>query len=243
MLDPGVADHLRDAAEALCHETGMVLVDHSIQIPNLAAQWMMGNLATLLADLQTEWPKCAPLLTEELATGIRMSTAMYNLHTAAVAEKRRVQANEAMAEAFDQFDLLLCATNPGPAFDAEASMSATDTGFVGRAQNSRAAKYAFRGSMGLIGAMATFAPKSPNAIMDYATEKFPELTSMGALTMISNLCGNPAVSIPCGTIGGLPVGVQVCASHHADKLLFDVALAYERMDPWPLVAPSVADCY
>jgi aspartyl-tRNA(Asn)/glutamyl-tRNA(Gln) amidotransferase subunit A len=31
----------------------------------------------------------------------------------------------------------------------------------------------------------------------------------------------------------------VLARHHADELLFDVALAVERARPWPLVAPSV----
>jgi aspartyl-tRNA(Asn)/glutamyl-tRNA(Gln) amidotransferase subunit A len=61
---------------------------------------------------------------------------------------------------------------------------------------------------------------------------------MGALTMISNLYGNPAVSIPAGFVDGLPVGMQVLAPHHADALLFDVALAVERETPWPLVATA-----
>ena len=50
--------------------------------------------------------------------------------------------------------------------------------------------------------------------------------------------GNPAVSIPAGTIDGLPMGLQVLAPHHRDGLLFDVALAVERERPWPLVAPT-----
>ncbi len=61
---------------------------------------------------------------------------------------------------------------------------------------------------------------------------------MGALTMISNLFGNPAVSIPAGLVDGLPVGMQVLARHHADDLLLDLALAAERATPWPLVAPG-----
>ncbi len=60
---------------------------------------------------------------------------------------------------------------------------------------------------------------------------------MGCLTIISNIYGNPAVSIPAGTVDGLPVGMQVLGRHHEDALLFDVALAAEREQPWPLVAP------
>lgn len=63
---------------------------------------------------------------------------------------------------------------------------------------------------------------------------------MGALTKVSNVSGNPAVSIPAGTMDGLPVGMQVLAPHHRDALLFDVALAAERAMPWPLVAPGGA---
>jgi aspartyl-tRNA(Asn)/glutamyl-tRNA(Gln) amidotransferase subunit A len=63
---------------------------------------------------------------------------------------------------------------------------------------------------------------------------------MGGLTIISNVYGNPAVSIPAGTVEGLPVGMQVLAAHHQDGLLFDVTLAVERERPWPMVAPTVA---
>jgi Asp-tRNA(Asn)/Glu-tRNA(Gln) amidotransferase A subunit family amidase len=64
--------------------------------------------------------------------------------------------------------------------------------------------------------------------------------NMGALTITSNICGNPAVSIPAGAVDGLPVGMQVLTRHHADALLFDVALAAERTSPWPRTAPTPA---
>jgi len=38
------------------------------------------------------------------------------------------------------------------------------------------------------------------------------------------------------SVDGLPIGMQVLARHHADELLFDVALAAERALPWPKVA-------
>jgi Asp-tRNA(Asn)/Glu-tRNA(Gln) amidotransferase A subunit family amidase len=93
------------------------------------------------------------------------------------------------------------------------------------------------GGVRLAGAVA---PKLPSAILEEVSRRFPEVVTMGALTIVSNIYGNPAVSIPAGTVDGLPVGMQVLARHHQDALLFDVALAAERERPWPLVAPTTA---
>ncbi|MEY2588055.1 MAG: aspartyl-tRNA(Asn)/glutamyl-tRNA(Gln) amidotransferase subunit, partial [Acidimicrobiaceae bacterium] len=60
----------------------------------------------------------------------------------------------------------------------------------------------------------------------------------GALTIPANICGNPACSIPAGTIEGLPVGLQVIGRHHEDALLLDLARIVEQERPWPLVAPN-----
>jgi aspartyl-tRNA(Asn)/glutamyl-tRNA(Gln) amidotransferase subunit A len=60
----------------------------------------------------------------------------------------------------------------------------------------------------------------------------------GALTIPSNIFGNPAVQIPAGTVRGLPVGLQVLARHHCEPLLLDLALLAERERPWPLTAPG-----
>jgi aspartyl-tRNA(Asn)/glutamyl-tRNA(Gln) amidotransferase subunit A len=61
----------------------------------------------------------------------------------------------------------------------------------------------------------------------------------GRLTFPANMYGNPAVSVPAGTVEGLPVGLQIIGRHHAEQLLLDAALVVERNRPWPLVAPSV----
>ena len=60
----------------------------------------------------------------------------------------------------------------------------------------------------------------------------------GALTIPSNIYGNPAASIPVGAVGGLPVGLQVLAPHHREAWLLDLMLAVERARPWPLLAPG-----
>lgn len=238
-LDPGVEEHLRAEAAALIAATGMVEVDLRIGMPNMAAQWMMGNLATALADLGDKWPACASDMTPEIALGLYTSQSLYNLRTAAVAEALRVQANEVMAAAFDAVDFVISSTNPGPAFAAEAEQSSREESLIDWAKSSNAAFYAFRCFLFGTRLASVVAPKLPSFLLDHAGRRFPELVNMGGLTIVSNIYGNPAISIPAGTVDGLPVGMQVLTRHHADDLLFAVALSVERERPWPMVAPGV----
>src|SRR5262249_11818839 len=60
----------------------------------------------------------------------------------------------------------------------------------------------------------------------------------GRLTFPANLYGCPAVSIPAGTVDGLPVGLQVVGRHFTEPLLLDCARLVERARRWPLVAPG-----
>ncbi len=238
-LDPGVEERLRDAADAMIAATGMQRVDLHVPVPNITAHWMMGNMSTALADLGDRWPSCAPRMTADIALGLYMAQSLYNLRTAATAERLRVRLNETMAAAFEQVDFLVSSTNPGPAFPAEAEQSSREESFIDWAKASPAATYAFRSVLFGTRLASVVAPKLPTAMIDLAVARFPELVNMGALTIVSNIYGNPAVSIPAGTVDGLPVGMQVLTRHHADELLFDVALAVERDRPWPLVAPTV----
>ena len=69
-----------------------------------------------------------------------------------------------------------------------------------------------------------------------AGEKSPAGNN-GALTIPANVSGNPAVSVPAGTIDGLPMGLQLMGRQHEDRMVLDLAAAWERIEPWPLVAP------
>ena len=60
----------------------------------------------------------------------------------------------------------------------------------------------------------------------------------GALTIPSNIFGNPAMQIPVGTVRGLPVGLQVLGRHHQEPLLLELARIVELERPWPLTAPG-----
>ena len=61
----------------------------------------------------------------------------------------------------------------------------------------------------------------------------------GALTIPGNISGYPAISIPAGvSSSGLPIGLQAYTRRNEDALLLDLALAMERVQPWPLVAPD-----
>jgi aspartyl-tRNA(Asn)/glutamyl-tRNA(Gln) amidotransferase subunit A len=146
-----------------------------------------------------------------------------------------------MADAFAEVDFVFAATNPSPAFAADAAMSSPSDSFVDWAKSSTVARIGFRGALGAVRAVAAAFPDVPSWLLDQVAARFPDLVQMGGLTMISNLNGNPAVSIPAGNVSGLPVGMQVLARHHADSLLFDVALAAERNSPWPLVAGERPD--
>lgn len=240
VLEPGVEANLIARAEAMIDANGMKRVEVSLEIPTLSAQWMMGNLATLLPELEDRWPACAAELTEEINLGLVLARSMYNLDTAAKAEEQRVQADEAMAQAFRECDLIVCATNPGPAFSAESGTSSPEPEIVKALKGTTIGRGFLRGIFGGVRGAASMAPGLPNKLIEIANARFPDFVAMGGLTMLANLYGNPAVSIPAGTVDGLPVGMQIMAPHHHDALLFDVARSVELNDPWPLVAPSVA---
>ncbi len=58
-----------------------------------------------------------------------------------------------------------------------------------------------------------------------------------ALEMVNNTCpfdvtGHPAMSIPCGLSGGLPVGLQLIGKHWAESTIYRAAHAFEQSGDW-----------
>ncbi|HEX2493790.1 MAG TPA: Asp-tRNA(Asn)/Glu-tRNA(Gln) amidotransferase subunit GatA [Steroidobacter sp.] len=51
-------------------------------------------------------------------------------------------------------------------------------------------------------------------------------------TIGANLAGLPAISVPCGFVNRLPVGLQIIGPHFAEAKLLNVAHAYQRETDW-----------
>jgi Asp-tRNA(Asn)/Glu-tRNA(Gln) amidotransferase A subunit family amidase len=196
VVRPEVDAAVREAGEALARDAGLRIVDVPVRLPGLGFEWAMANLSQLRRALAGLWPACKDDLTLEMAFGLDVADQMFNLEIAGKVEAQRTEANERMADVFEEVDIVVCATNPDVAFPAEIGIS-TRVGDV---------------------------------------HVGPE--NNGLLTIPANVVGNPAISVPAGTVDGLPVGMQLIGRHHDDALLLDLARVVERERPWPLVAPG-----
>jgi aspartyl-tRNA(Asn)/glutamyl-tRNA(Gln) amidotransferase subunit A len=56
-------------------------------------------------------------------------------------------------------------------------------------------------------------------------------------TIGANLAGLPAISVPCGMVRGLPVGMQIIGPHFAEERLLNVAHRYQRESDWHRQVP------
>ena len=196
VVSPKMWTVLEEAAEHLIATTGMRRVDDiDASLPRLGAAWSITGMAALAYELGDLWPACADMLTPEMRFGLSRTAGMYDTEARGKFEMRRVDLNRRMTEIFSAVDVVITASNPDVAFDAQGPLPDTFGGIVAGAGNN------------------------------------------GVLTFPANIYGNPGISIPAGTVDGLPVGLQVMARHFAEPLLLDLALAMERSRPWPLVAP------
>ena len=74
--------------------------------------------------------------------------------------------------------------------------------------------------------------------MEVAGQDVPDAGPV-PFTMLGNLCGLPAVSVPAGTTAdGLPIGLQIVARRMADEVALRLARVLELARPWPRLAPG-----
>ena len=60
----------------------------------------------------------------------------------------------------------------------------------------------------------------------------PAMFEWISYTPLQNLAGTPAISLPLGQAGGLPVGVQFAADRGQERLLLQLATQLEQAAPW-----------
>jgi aspartyl-tRNA(Asn)/glutamyl-tRNA(Gln) amidotransferase subunit A len=121
IVHPEVENIVKEAAHALVDMTGMHLVDVPVKVPENGLAWARAGLPSLIADLGDFWPECKDDLTFEIRFGMEAAPEYRAWHGASV-EKFRVEMNEAMADLFEQVDVVLCASNCMEPFKAEGPM-------------------------------------------------------------------------------------------------------------------------
>jgi aspartyl-tRNA(Asn)/glutamyl-tRNA(Gln) amidotransferase subunit A len=75
-----------------------------------------------------------------------------------------------------------------------------------------------------------FTPTTPTPAFKIGAVSDPyEMYLNDIFTCTANLAGNPAISVPIGTVNGLPIGGQIIAPHFGEEAMFAAAYAVERL--------------
>ncbi len=83
-------------------------------------------------------------------------------------------------------------------------------------------------------------PTTPTAAFEIGAKMNDPVTMYlnDIYTIGANLAGLPAISIPCGFVKGLPVGLQIVGAHFAEQRILNVAHRYQRETDWHVRAPE-----
>ncbi|KEA63045.1 Amidase [Marinobacterium lacunae] len=71
-------------------------------------------------------------------------------------------------------------------------------------------------------------PEQGCSITDYISRAFEMIGN----TAPQDITGNPAMSLPCGMVDGLPVGMMLVGRHYAESTIYQAASAFETSGDW-----------
>jgi amidase len=188
---------------------------------------VVNNAALMLEGLghtisQTKWPLPASFQDDFLA--------FWSLGAAQdIAGATKAFNRPATPEWFEPFSLRM-AQNAG---------SMTDADIGATIQRLMAASMAYNEWMKGFDIVLSPVLSSPPSPLGYLRGDVPfdtlreRLLQQVGYTLIHNVCGAPAISLPLGrSSSGLPIGVQASGALGADGLLLEVAYLFEEAMPW-----------
>jgi aspartyl-tRNA(Asn)/glutamyl-tRNA(Gln) amidotransferase subunit A len=139
VVSPAMWDVLVAAADDLIADAGFTRVDGlDTGLPRMGRAWAVSGSVGTAAALGDRWPACRDDLTPEIRASMEMNADVYDAHSYALIERKRMEVNEAMARIFDPLegvDLVLTASNPDVAFDADGPLPKVFGGVKGGAGN------------------------------------------------------------------------------------------------------------
>jgi aspartyl-tRNA(Asn)/glutamyl-tRNA(Gln) amidotransferase subunit A len=139
-VSPVMWELLEEAAIRLIDDVDLVRVDGvDTTLPRMGGAWSISGMIAIGAELGDAWPGCADDLTPEIRSGLRRTEGLYSAEARARIERRRIELNEAMARIFDVasggVDLVMTASNPDVAFDADGPLPSVFGGIEAGAGN------------------------------------------------------------------------------------------------------------
>jgi aspartyl-tRNA(Asn)/glutamyl-tRNA(Gln) amidotransferase subunit A len=80
----------------------------------------------------------------------------------------------------------------------------------------------------------------PFDVQDKSLSPPPSQKGVGAgLVQASNLCGLPALSVPCGFVNGLPIGLQFVGPAFSENTLLSFGREFQRLTDFHKQRPPV----
>lgn len=88
---------------------------------------------------------------------------------------------------------------------------------------------------------AVICPTSPTPAFKIG-EKINDILSMylsDIYTVPVNIAGLPAISVPCGMVDNLPVGLQIIGDYFKEDTIFNIAYSFEQSTQWHKMLPGI----